>query len=310
MIKTITLNPAVDKTVEIDNFKTGEVNRISSLRVDAGGKGINVSKVIKKLEEESIALGIVGGNTGNFIVDYLKQEGIQSDFVRIDEDTRTNLKIVDKINHSNTDINELGPLVSKSTLKKIEDKLICSCSSNDIVVLSGSVPIGVDKAIYANWITKLKRNGVKTILDADGELLKEGIKACPNIVKPNIVELEGLFNEKFNSLDDVVSAAREILKYGVELVMVSMGGEGALYVSSDEVVKAHGIKVEVISTVGAGDSVVAALAVAIHRKYSFKDTVKLSMACGTANVKTTGSQAAELSEIMKIMKRVSFDSIR
>lgn len=309
MITTVTLNPAVDKTIEIDNFHVGNVNRISSTRLDAGGKGINVSKVIQSLGGKSRAVGILAGNNGGFIKEYLDSIKIENDFVFIDGETRVNTKVVDRVNHTNTDINESGPLVSSENLDILCSKFYEGVEKNSLLVFSGSIPQNVDKDIYKTWIEKAKDKGVKAILDADGELFKQGIKAGPYLVKPNIHELEGLFGQKINSIDETVKLSRELLDYGIEIVVVSLGEDGALFVKKDLAILAKGIKVEVKSTVGAGDSMVAALALAIDKGYDFEKAVKLSVACGTASVMTSGTQAADLNTIIEFESLVEFEYI-
>jgi len=307
MITTITINPAVDKTIEINNFSIGNVNRVASVRLDAGGKGINVSKVIKNLGSESRAMGILSGASGKFIKGYLDGINILNDFVFTKGETRTNIKVVDMINHTNTDINEAGPEASLKDLDNVCDKVYSNITSDDIVILSGSVPSNVDKKIYGNWITKAKEKGAKAILDADGELLKYGILAGPYLVKPNIDELEGMFNKKINGVLETAKVAKSLLQYGIIIVAVSLGSEGALFVTKENTIYAHGLKVDVKSTVGAGDSMVAALAYSIEKGLSFEDTVKLSVATGAANVMTEGTKASDIKTIVELEKQVVFE---
>lgn len=304
MIITVTLNPAVDKTVEVDNCTIDSVNRVSSLKLDAGGKGINVSKVVKSLKGESIALGILAGGTGEFIKNYLDTEEIKNDFIFVTGETRTNIKIVDKVKGTNTDINEPGNSISEEDLKKIEEKVFKCAKKDDILVLSGSIPQGIEKNIYELWIKEAKAIGVKTILDADGELLKQGILAGPYLIKPNIHELEKLFDVKIDGVHQVISLCKSIFDYGVNLIAVSLGSEGALFMNREKSIYAHGIKVQVKSTVGAGDSMVAALALALDKGYSFERSVTLSVAAATAGVMTEGTTAGELSDILNIEKQV------
>ncbi|MBL4934448.1 1-phosphofructokinase [Clostridium sp. YIM B02515] len=310
MIRTITLNPAVDKTVEIDNFKVGNVNRVSTQRVDAGGKGINVSKVIKSLGGESKALGVLAGRNGQFIKSYLDSIEIDNKFVFVNGETRTNLKVIDKINGTNTDINETGTFVSEEDLRKVELSIFEDLSQGLIVIFSGSVPQGIPKNIYGKWINKAKGLGIKTILDADGELLKEGIEAGPYMIKPNIHELEKLFNKKLESTEAVIEAAKCLFNYGINEVVVSLGGDGALFINKKETILAHGLNVQVKSTVGAGDSMVAALAYSMEKGYKLEETVILSVATSAANVMTSGTQPADINEISRLMKDVKFEYIK
>ncbi len=307
MIITVTLNPAIDKTVEVDNCTINAVNRVSSIKLDAGGKGINVSKVVKSLKGESIALGALAGKSGEFIKSYLDAEEIKNDFLFVTGETRTNIKIVDKVKSTNTDINEQGNDVLEEDMKKIKEKVFNIARKDDILVLSGSVPQTVEKNIYELWIKEAKELGVKTILDADGELLKKGILSGPYLIKPNIHELEKLFSVKIDSINQTINLCKGIFDYGVTMIAVSLGSEGALFMNKEKTIHARGIKVQVKSTVGAGDSMVAALAFALDKGYSFERSVTLSVAAATAGVMTEGTTAGSLEDILDIEKQVVFE---
>ena len=309
MIITVTLNPAIDKTIEIGDFKIGNVNRITSTRVDVGGKGINVSKVIKELEYKSLALGFVGGTSGNHIKDYLTDSNIKNDFVTVKGETRTNIKIVYKVNNTHTDINENGPSVTLDNISNIKQKIVEYCDEKSLVILSGSIPNGIDCNIYGEIIDDVKRKGGRVILDADGDILMQGIKAGPYIVKPNVEELEKAFGISLDNEGKVIETAKKILEYGVEFVVISQGSEGSLVISRDKIAKVVGLKVEVKSTVGAGDSMVAAMAVGTENNYSFEETMKLACATSAANVMTEGTQTGRLIDINELKKQVTIKYI-
>jgi len=305
MIITVTLNPAIDKTIEIDEFKIGNVNRIASTRVDVGGKGINVSKVIKELQNKSLALGFLGGSSGNQIKKYLDDSNIKNDFLSINGETRTNLKIYDKVNNTHTDINENGPSVTLSDITNIKEKIMEYCDEKSLVVLSGSVPTGANSCIYGELIKDIKEKGGKVILDADGDMLMQGMKSGPYLVKPNIDELEKAFGISIDNENKIIETSKKILEYGVKHVVISLGGEGSMFISHDKIAKVAGLKVEVKSTVGAGDSMVAAMAVAIENNYDFEETIKLACATSTANVMTEGTQTGKFEDIEKLKKQIS-----
>lgn len=309
MITTVTLNPAVDKTIEIDDFQIGKVNRISNMRLDAGGKGINVSKVIQSLGGSSRAVGIIAGTSGDFIKNYLDSIKIENNFTTIDGKTRTNIKIVDKVNHTNTDVNETGPQVLKEDLNNVCENFCSNINQNSVVIFSGSIPKNVDSNIYNVWIKKVNEKQAKCILDADGDLLKNGIKAGPYLIKPNIHELEEFFGQKIKNKMEAVKLSRQLFDYNVKIIVVSLGEEGALFIKRDLAILACGVQVEVKSTVGAGDSMVGALALAIDKGYDFEKAIKLSVACGTASVMTSGTQAADLNTILEIEKQVKLEYI-
>ncbi len=311
MIYTITLNPALDKTVEIPSLAIDSVNRITAMRTDPGGKGINVSKVIDKLGRKSIAAGILGGDTGLAIQSALKAMGLETNFQFVDGETRTNLKVIDPVNHTNTDINEPGVTVSEEILNGLLTDLTAGLKKGDIVVISGSLPKGSPKDTYYTWVKSCKKAGAKVILDADGELLEAGLKASPYLIKPNNHELSQLLGKTLITPEELNEAARKLMtEYGIAKVVVSMGGQGALYADRNETIYAEGLKVPVGSTVGAGDSVVAALAVAEESGMSLEETVRLSTATGAANVMCSGTQAAEYDVIKGLLPKVVFRKIQ
>jgi 1-phosphofructokinase len=310
MIITVTLNPAVDKTVNIENFQLDTVNRISSARLDAGGKGINVSKVIVSLGGKSKAMGFLAGNTGNFIKEYLDQSGIENDFIFVAGETRTNIKIVDPLQGTNTDINENGPAISAENMEQITRKILGAAAQNSVLVFSGSVPQNAGKDIYLQWIQGAKAKGAKTILDADGDLMRLGIEAGPYLIKPNIHELERLAAKKLEDVAAVVKFTKELLaRFNIEVAAVSMGAEGALFINREHTILAHGLKVEVKSTVGAGDSMVAALAYALDNGYEFLQAIRLAVATGAANVMTSGTQPGEIENIRKLEEKVTWEYV-
>lgn len=310
MIYTVTLNPALDKTVEIPQLTVDSVNRITSLRTDPGGKGINVTKVIDKLGSRSIALGILGGHTGRAIQQALEQAGLAWDFLFVEGETRTNLKVIDPVNHTNTDLNEPGLTVNQQILDTLLERLAGHIQPGDIVVLSGSLPKGAPRDTYGRWVARCKEAGAKVFLDADGDLLAAGLQAGPYLIKPNHVELAGLLGRSLETPEELAQAARSLLGQGLEKVVVSMGGRGALYVTQDQVLYAKGLKVPVGSTVGAGDSVVAALAVAEEAGLSLEEGARLSTATGAANVMCSGTQAAEYSVVQQLLEQVELQPIR
>jgi 1-phosphofructokinase len=305
MIITVTLNPAVDKTVEINDVHINRVNRVLSVRLDAGGKGINVSKIIMSLGGESRAIGFLGGKAGMFIKEYLDNMGIANDFVVIKGETRTNLKIVDPLQHTNTDINEMGPEITSEDIQQIDNYISHTVGEKSVMVFSGSVPPNMENDIYQKWIHSAKQKGARTLLDADGDLLRLGIEAGPYLIKPNIHELERLLARKIVSIEEAVECSRILMeKHGIEIVVVSMGEKGALFLNKEVTIFAEGITVDVKSTVGAGDSMVAALAYAIDKGYVFEKAAALAVAAGTANVMTCGTEPSSLKVIEELERKV------
>ena len=309
MIYTLTLNPAMDKTVVIENLTTGGVNRIQSLRVDVGGKGINVSKCLKNLGCASIAAAFWGGAAGQRGIDFLRENGIGSLAVTVSEDTRTNLKIIDPVRHENTDINEPGPTISEENLAELIQKLDEAITPSDILILSGSIPKGCSSSIYRDLIQRYQNKGAQVYLDADGENFHLGITAAPSLIKPNIDELNRHLNANLTDVSEIAAAAREFLKLGIGEVVVSLGGDGALLVKEGLCLKADGLRVPVRSTVGAGDSMVAALACGAEKGLTDEQRLKLAIAISAASVMCSGTQAPEAEQIEKLYHQVKIREV-
>ncbi len=305
MIITVTLNPAIDKTVTIPDFTAGEVNRIETLRTDVGGKGINVSKCLKELGCDSIAAAFWGGDAGRGGEAELQKAEIGSLPIFIEENTRTNMKIIDEVQGQNTDINEPGPLIKQNELEQLIRKLDENLKDSDILVLAGSIPKGIGTNIYRSLTARYKAKGVKVFLDADGESFAEGIKAAPYLIKPNIDELSRYAGEKLTDIRSILKAVKPLLQSGVEKIVVSMGAQGAVFIQKGRIFIASSIDVPVLSTVGAGDSMVAALAYGEEKGLSVHQTYKLSMAMGAASVMCSGTQAPKAITVESLYHMVS-----
>ena len=304
MIVTVTMNPAIDKTVEIDTLCPGGLNRIQRVEYDAGGKGINVSKTIKELGGESIAVGFLGGNSGRTIENVLNQKGIRNDFVWVDQETRTNTKKFKKSGEL-TELNEPGPVISPEQSQELLDKISAYASEGTLVILAGSIPSGVDSDIYAQIIQMVHEKGGKVLLDADGKLFREALEAVPDIIKPNRVELEEYMGIDYRASEkELLDAAEKFLESGIETIAVSMGKSGAMFVRDGYQVKCPALSVKSHSTVGAGDAMVAALAYAWDQKLGSEDTVKLCMAASAGAVTTVGTKPPSREVVDELINRV------
>ncbi|HKL41573.1 MAG TPA: 1-phosphofructokinase [Clostridia bacterium] len=299
MIITVTLNPAIDQTVYIDNFQINEVNRIKSIRKDIGGKGINVSQNLNNLKKDNLCVSILAGLNGRFIKDALVYQGFNFKMFEVDGEVRINLKAVDLKNNTFTDINEPGFELSEEESQNIIRSIVELAKPDDILVLSGSVPKGFQSNVYQEIIENVE---CKTILDTSGELFVKGLEAKPYLIKPNIHELEELLNvEKISSEKEIVTSAKKLIENGVEIVVVSLGAQGSIYVTQDKTHKIEGKKVDVKSTVGAGDSMVAALAIALDENYTIENMAKFASAVSTASIMSEGSQPGDIKIIEELM---------
>lgn len=297
MIITLTLNPAIDKTLTLDSFNPAQMNRAVSGTQDPGGKGINVSKVIKALHGESTAMGIIGGSTGQFIESDLMNKGIRTDFVMVNDPTRTNLKIFCKDNQETIEVNEAGPVIDADTLDALNVKILSQVTAGTICVVSGSVPGGVAKTYYQELMTAIKNKGAVVIFDADGDLFKNGILARPDFIKPNKKELEAYFGKTMETMDDFKACGQYFIDLGIKNVIFSLGSEGAFFMNEEGAFRAKPLKVDAHSSVGAGDAFVGALAFALEAKYNVVDTLKLAIATSAGAVTTIGTNPADLAWI-------------
>lgn len=296
MIITLTLNPAIDKTVTLKSFDAKQMNRVTECHQDPGGKGINVSKVIHALGGTSSATGIVAGSAGQFIRTALEEKGISTKFLEVEGETRTNLKVFCEDTRETIEINESGPAVSCEKLGELELKIIDNLQEGDICVIAGSLPVGVDRAYYFELVNRLKKAGAKVILDADGELFKNGVLAKPDYIKPNVKELESYFGKTIAIEDheSLKACARTFMEMGVAHVVFSLGSEGAFYMDKESAYRVYPIKVQAHSSVGAGDAFVGALAYGLQKQLPVIDMLKLATATSAGAVMTIGTNPADL----------------
>ena len=304
MIYTVTPNPAMDRTVMIERFAVGAVNRISRIQNDPGGKGVNVSKVIRALGAGSIALGILGGSCGAELEKMLGEAGIQARFIHARGETRTNTKVVDPVLGTVTDINEPGAPAEPEALDRMQGELLQLLRPGDIVVLAGSAPQGAPETLYFGLALACREKGARVFLDADGALLRHGVEAAPWLIKPNREELSRLTGGELPSLPACVKAAKALMDRGIQLVALSLGREGALFITKEKALYAEGLRVTVLSTVGAGDAMMAALALGSERGLPLEDTLRLALAASAAKVMRGGTQAPERETVENLMKDV------
>ncbi|OHY30280.1 1-phosphofructokinase [Streptococcus parauberis] len=278
MIYTVTLNPSIDFIVRIDHLETGSVNRMDSDDKFAGGKGINVSRVLKRLGTENTATGFLGGFTGRFIQESLVNEEIISNFVNVAEDTRINVKIKSE---KETEINGQGPKITEENLIALE-AILSKLSDEDTVVFAGSAPSSLGNEIYKELIPLVRNTGAQVVCDFEGQTLLDSLAYNPLLVKPNNHELEEIFKVTLSGLDDVEHYARKILDMGAQNVIISMAGDGALLVTKEAAYFAKPIKGQVKNSVGAGDSMVAGFTGEFVKSKNPIEALKWGVACGTS----------------------------
>lgn len=284
MITTITLNVSVDKSYYIKgSVQPGTVARVQKCINTAGGKGLNVSRIIDFCGEEVLATGFSGGFNGAYVEDMLTKDGIKNKFTKTQAETRSCINILAE-DETSTEYLEPGAEVSKEEvlrfLKDFEEIL----EDSDLVTISGSIPAGVPKDIYAILIKKIKDHGKQVILDTSGDYLKEGIKAGPTMIKPNDEELEAVLGIQIENRDQTIEAAKKMREtYGIKYVVVSLGGDGALVVCDEGIFHGKPPKLKAINTVGCGDSMVGAFAVALKQKMNIKEALTYAIAVSAAN---------------------------
>ena len=299
---TVTLNPAVDCTVSIPGFAPGEVNRVETVQHRAGGKGVNVALSLASMGHQVAATGFLGEENRALFDKAFHDAQVADYFVHLAGSTRVGIKVVDAVRKETTDINFPGLAPSAAELKRLTAGI--EQLSAPWFVLSGSLPEGVDAAIYRSVIHSLRSRGCKVALDTSGEPLRLALEAGPTIIKPNIDELSTLLGTALDTRDKIIHAAKDLLGRGIELVVVSMGAEGALFVSKDEVLTAVPPAMEVRSTVGAGDAMVAGLISGALRGLPLADQARLATASSMRVLARNFDGATTVPELEPLMSTV------
>ena len=284
MVYTITLNPALDYTISLKRLIPNEINTSISEHILPGGKGINVSIILKRLEIESVALGFISGFTGKEIQRLVEKEEIQTDFINLEEgQSRINVKILEE--KTETAINTKGPLVDKESIEKLYQKLN-NLKKDDILVLSGSTPKGINENIYEKICEKIKDKNIRIVVDSTKDLLLNTLKYKPFLIKPNHYELGEIFNVQIENQDQAIEYAKKLQQKGSQNVLVSMGGKGSVLLDENgKSYKEEAISNKnVINTVGAGDSMVAGFLAGFLKYKNYEEALKLGIASATATV--------------------------
>ncbi|HEY0517221.1 MAG TPA: hexose kinase [Solirubrobacteraceae bacterium] len=311
MIITVTLNAAIDKSLAVPNFRLGRRHRTVEQRTSAGGKGVNIARTLKALGQPVIATGFAGGTTGTHIVEQLTEESILNDFVRIREESRTNTSVLDPTTGAQTEINERGPAVTAHEVEVFRDKLLYLARGAAIVVFAGSLPRGVEPDVYASLIRDLQRLEVTTVVDTDGEPLRQAVRAEPDLVSPNVLEAEELVGHEFAGDDERAQAMAEIVALGPrEAIMTLPDGCFALVLVDGQprLKRARTEVREPIAKRGSGDAFLAGYLGARYEGRPPDQCVRFGVACGAESTGSFGAGAIDPREARRLMGDVEITS--
>lgn len=302
MIYTVTFNPSLDYTIHVDNFTPGMVNRTTHERVFAGGKGINVSIVLKNLGFENTALGFLAGFTGQEIERQLAEKGIRTDFIHISEGiSRINMKIQSDVE---SEINGMGPAIREDDIQKLYNKLD-GLQEDDVLVLAGSIPVGMPESMYRDIMSRLKDRKLKIAVDATKDLLMNVLPFHPFVIKPNNHELGEIFGVEITDKKQAIFYAEKLIEQGARNVIVSMAGEGAVFVGEDgSVFESEAPRGKVRNSVGAGDSMVAGFLAGYLGSGDYREAFKMGVCTGSASA--FSEQLATRDEVEKVRQSHTF----
>lgn len=309
MILVINLNASIDKRYVLENLEKGKVMRVQKVENTPGGKGIHVANVATTLKEECIVTGFLGGKTGEFIENKLKEYGIKNNFIKIEGDTRECLAIITD-DSVQTEMLEPGPEVREEEQKEFLSLYADLIEKAEVIVASGSIPRNVPKNFYKKLLELANKKNKKFLLDTSGELLNEGIKGKPYFIKPNKEEIEFLTGRKICTIEDAVKEIKNLQDKGIEFVAISLGKDGSIVGFQDNFYKVTVPAVKSVNPVGSGDSFVAGVAIATKRGYDIKDTLKLACACGTANVMEEETGFVTESVVNELFNKIIVEEIQ
>jgi 1-phosphofructokinase family hexose kinase len=311
MIITVTLNPALDKTLEVPNFTPGRRHRSLDQVTMPGGKGVNVARALKRLGQPVIATGLAGGATGTRIVDALNEEWILNAFVGIREESRTNTAVLDPTTGSHTEINERGPAVSVRELELFREKLLYLAQGASICVFAGSIPRGLEPGIYADLIREVKKLGVMCVVDTEGESLRLAMRAEPDLVSPNELEAEELVGQEFNDDDDRAQAVIEMTRLGArEAIMTVRDGCFACVQDGTQCLyRATVAEQEPRSRIGSGDAFLAGYIAARYAERPVLESLRFGVACGAESTQYFGAGVLDQARVDRLLGTVAAESL-
>ena len=300
MIITLTLNPCIDYTIEVDGLEIGGTNRSKKIKKEIGGKGINVSTALIQLGHETQALIFSHEEEAISVEKELHRRGITCESISVPGELRTNLKVFDREKKEMTEFNESGSVVPESAADQMSALIGTKLKVADVLVVSGSVPPGVSSDYYRRIIEMANEAEIFTILDADNALFAEGIKAKPTLIKPNRGELERFLGRKVNSEEEIIDAATELIKSGIPYVCVSVGADGAYLICEDGAYHTKGAKIEVRGVQGAGDSLVAGFAIGLSEKKTPEESLRLAVACANSSLTYEGTEMCRKEDVERL----------
>lgn len=309
MIITVTLNPAIDQTLIVPKYVAGDTIRVKSSRFDPGGKGINVSRVVKELGGQSVAMGFAPGGLGRYVEQSLEQQDIDTDFIHTKGETRTNITIVDESRHMHTTLADPGPQIDRESIASLRRRIRRRLKPGDWLVLAGSIPPPLTGDFYAELIHEAVKLDAHTVLDADGVALQTGAEAHPEIVKGNRRELERLLGRHLDDEEETLAAAKEVQKSGIHDVLVTRGREGAVATSKKTSYRGVAPRVRAVSAVGSGDAFLAGVVLTLSRGGGMDEAMRLGIAAGTASVLTQGTELCRRREVDILLPRVKVQEI-
>ena len=313
MIVTVTLNAAIDRTLSVPNFQLGQRHRASEGSTTAGGKGINIARAARRLGAPVVATGLAGGRNGTLLVEELTNEGILNDFVRIRGESRTSTAVLDPTSNVYTEINEWGPEVAEDELDVLREKLAYLSKGAAYVVFAGSLPRSVDPGLYGELIREGNRRSLSTVLDSEGEALRLGLEAEPYLVAPNLREAESLVGHEFVDEEDLSTGLDEIAELGARNVIITLDtGCYALFRedrAEDIRLRARAPRLEAVSTVGAGDTLLAAFIAARMNDRSYDDALRSAVATSAASVLEAGPGRFDSREAQRLTAHVALDRL-
>jgi 1-phosphofructokinase family hexose kinase len=304
MIYTLTPNPSVDRSIIIPEIRFNTVLRSQSVRLDWGGKGFNVSRALQQMGVETIAMGWVGGGTGKILADGLQHLGIQTDFVWVDRDTRTNTMINEEAGDWHIKVNEPGPPITAQDIEGLFLKVEGYAKKGDLWVLSGSLPPDVPEDFYARMIELLHLRGAQVYLDASGKALLLGGQAGPYLVKPNLFEASQVVGFEIEDLEDAKRAALSFLRMGIDFFALTMGASGLLLASQQEIAFASAPKIHARNTAGSGDALMAGMIYAQMRGMDLVKVARWGVATGSASVETEGVSEFDVERVQGLLGEI------